>query len=116
MDTADTRCQATVDDAIVDQGMRLVRRLWDWGLAHRDLKPANMLVVDGTLQVIYVSGLEVRPSPWRQAVDLANMMLVMALRTDAPRVYEIALRHFAADHGAEAVVAARRMAILTTPH
>ena len=82
-DGADTLGHATVDDAIVDQGMRLVRRLWDWGLAHRDLKPANMLVVDGHLQVIDVSGLEVRPSPWRQAVDLANMMLVMGLRTDA---------------------------------
>ena len=112
-DNADTLGHATVDDAIVDQGMRLVRRLWDWGLAHRDLKPANMLVVDGHLQVIDVSGLEVRPSPWRQAVDLANMMLVMALRTDAPRVYEIALRHFAADDVAEAFAAAQGMAIPT---
>jgi hypothetical protein len=25
---------------------------------------------------------QVRPSPWRQAVDLGNMMLVLALRTD----------------------------------
>jgi len=112
-DNADTLGHATVDDAIIDQGMRLVRRLWDWGLAHRDLKPANMLVVDGHLQVIDVSGLEVRPSPWRQAVDLANMMLVMALRTDAPRVYDITLRHFAADDVAEAFAAAQGMAIPT---
>jgi hypothetical protein len=72
-----------------------------------------MLVVDGHLQVIDVSGLEVRPSPWRQAVDLANMMLVMALRTDAPRVYDITLRHFAADDVAEAFAAAQGMAIPT---
>jgi hypothetical protein len=112
-DNADTLGHATVDDAIIDQGMRLVRRLWDWGLAHRDLKPANMLVVDGHLQVIDVSGLEVRPSPWRQAVDLANMMLVMALRTDAPRVYAAALRCFTPDDVAEAFAAAQGMAIPT---
>jgi hypothetical protein len=112
-DNADTLGHATVDDAIVDQGMHLVRRLWDWGLAHRDLKPANMLVVDGHLQVIDVSGLEVRPSPWRQAVDLANMMLVMALRTDAPRVYNAALKYFTPDDVAEAFAAAQGMAIPT---
>jgi hypothetical protein len=112
-DNADTLGHATVDDEIIDQGMRLVRRLWDWGLAHRDLKPANMLVVDGHLQVIDVSGLEVRPSPWRQAVDLANMMLVLALRTDAPRVYEVALRSFTPDDVAEAFAAAQGMAIPT---
>jgi hypothetical protein len=112
-DNADTLGHATVDDEIIDQGMRLVRRLWDWGLAHRDLKPANMLVVDGHLQVIDVSGLEVRPSPWRQAVDLANMMLVLALRTDAPRVYEAARRYFTPDDVAEAFAAAQGMAIPT---
>ena len=112
-DNADTLGHATVDDTIIDQGMHLVRRLWDWGLAHRDLKPANMLVVDGHLQVIDVSGLEVRPSPWRQAVDLANMMLVMALRTDAPRVYEVALEYFTPDDVAEAFAAAQGMAIPT---
>jgi hypothetical protein len=112
-DDADTLGHATVDDTIIDQGMHLVRRLWDWGLAHRDLKPANMLVVDGHLQVIDVSGLEVRPSPWRQAVDLANMMLVMALRTDAPRVYDAALKYFTPDDVAEAFAAAQGMAIPT---
>ena len=110
---ADTLGHAEVDDEIIDQGMKLVRRLWDWGLAHRDLKPANMLVVDGRLQIIDVSGLEVRPSPWRQAVDLANMMLVMALRTDARRVYDIALRYFTPDDVAEAFAAAKGMAIPT---
>jgi hypothetical protein len=110
---ADTLGHADVDDHIIDQGVKLVRRLWDWGLAHRDLKPANMLVVDGRLQIIDVSGLEVRPSPWRQAVDLANMMLVMALRSDAARVYEAALRYFSPDDVAEAFAAAQGMAIPT---
>lgn len=105
--------KAEVDDAITDEGMDLVRRLWDAGLAHRDLKPANMLVKDQHLQLVDVSGLEVRPSPWRQAVDLANMMLVMALSTDADRVYMRATRVFTPDDVAEAVASAQGMAIPT---
>ena len=93
---------AEVDDAIIDDGIALVRKLWDTGLAHRDIKPANLLVVEGRLQVIDVSGLEVRPSPWRQAVDLANMMLVLALRSDPDRVYERALRSFTPEDIGEA--------------
>jgi tRNA A-37 threonylcarbamoyl transferase component Bud32 len=110
---ADTLGHAAVDDRIIDEGMALVRRLWDAGLSHRDIKPANLLVVDGHLQLIDVSGLEVRPSPWRQAVDLANMMLVLALRTDADRVYAAALRRFTPDDVAEAFAAAQGMAIPT---
>ena len=51
-----------------------------------------------------------RPSPWRQAVDLANMMLVLAVRTDAERVYERALPYFTPDEIAEAFAAARGIA------
>jgi hypothetical protein len=112
-DGAGTLGHAEVTDAVIDEAIQLVRRLWDAGLAHRDLKPANLLVVDGHLQLIDVSGLEVRPSPWRQAVDLANMMLVMALRTDAPRVYEASQRSFTPDDVAEAFAAAQGMAIPT---
>jgi tRNA A-37 threonylcarbamoyl transferase component Bud32 len=104
---------AKVDDAIVDQAMELIRSLWDHGLAHRDIKPANLLVVEGRLQLIDVSGLEVRPSPWRQAVDLANMMLVMALRSDSRRVYEAALRRFSAEEIGEAFASAVGLAIPT---
>ncbi|HEY7477497.1 MAG TPA: hypothetical protein VIB62_04590 [Actinomycetota bacterium] len=104
---------AEVNDEIIDQAMALVRHLWDAGLAHRDIKPANLLVVDGHLQLIDVSGLEVRPSAWRQAVDLANMMLVMALRTDAPRVYDIALRYFTPEDVGEAFACAVGLAIPT---
>jgi membrane-associated phospholipid phosphatase len=104
---------AEVDDVIIDQAMALVRSLWDHGLAHRDIKPANLLVVDGRLQLIDVSGLENRPSPWRQAVDLANMMLVMALRSDARRVYDAALRYFTPDEIGEAFACSVGMTIPT---
>jgi len=104
---------ADVDDAVIDEGMELVQRLWRAGLAHRDLKPANMLVRDGHLQLIDVSGLQVRPTPWRQAVDLANMMLTLALRTDPDRVYERATRVFSPEDVAEAMASAKGLAIPT---
>src|SRR5437763_6929250 len=53
---------------------------------------------------------QVRPSAWRQAVDLANMMLVLAVRTDAERVYRRALQSFTPDDIAGAVAAARGIA------
>jgi membrane-associated phospholipid phosphatase/tRNA A-37 threonylcarbamoyl transferase component Bud32 len=102
--------EAEVDDQIIDEGLALVRRLWDNGLAHRDIKPANLLVRDGHLVVIDVAFAQVRPSPWREAVDLANMMLVLGVRTDAERVYERALVYFSSDEVAEAFAAARGIA------
>ena len=110
---AETLGHAEVTDEVIDGGLQLVRRLWDSGLAHRDIKPANLLVVNGALQVIDVSGLEIRPSPWREAVDLANMMLVLALRTDPDRVYRRALGSFTPDEIGEAFAAAQGMAIPT---
>jgi hypothetical protein len=52
----------------------------------------------------------VRPSAWRQAVDLGNMMLVLALRTDADRVYARALEYFTPDDLSEAFAATRGVA------
>ena len=101
---------AVVDDGVIDQGLSMVRRLWDAGIAHRDIKPANLMVRDGQLLLIDVFFVQVRPSPWRQAVDLANMMLVLALRSDTQRVYEQALKHFSDDEIAEAFAAARGVA------
>jgi tRNA A-37 threonylcarbamoyl transferase component Bud32 len=101
---------AEVTPAIIDEGLELVMKLWNEGVAHRDIKPANLMVQDGELRVIDVFFAQVRPSPWRQAVDLANMMLVLALRTDAPTVYERALRIFTADEIAEAFAATRGVA------
>jgi membrane-associated phospholipid phosphatase/tRNA A-37 threonylcarbamoyl transferase component Bud32 len=96
-----------VDDALIDQGLAVVRRLWEIGMAHRDIKPANVMVRDGTLYLIDSAFAEVRPSPWRQAVDLANMLLVLALRTDAARVHARARLQFSDEELAEAFAATR---------
>ena len=101
---------AHVDDRVIDSGLLLIRRLWDAGLAHRDVKPANLMVRDGTVLLVDAFFVQVRPSPWRQAVDLANMMLCLAVRTDAERVYRHALGYFSADEIAEAFAATRGVA------
>ena len=98
---------AEVDDSVIDQGLAVVRRMWEIGLAHRDIKPANLLVRDGNLYVIDLAFAEVRPSPWRQAVDLANMMLVLGLRCDPARVYQRARLQFTDEEIAEAFAATR---------
>src|SRR5829696_5349204 len=99
--------EAEIDEAVIDQGLSVVRRMWEIGLAHRDIKPANLLVRDGTLFVVDTAFAEVRPSPWRQAVDLANMMLVLGLRTSAERVYRRARMQFSDEEIAEAFAATR---------
>jgi hypothetical protein len=109
-DNAEEIGDADIDDTVIDEGLLLIRRLWDVGVAHRDIKPANLLVQDGHLRVIDVAFVQVRPSPWREAVDLANMMLVLAVRTDAERVYNRALQYFSPDEIAEAFAAARGIA------
>jgi tRNA A-37 threonylcarbamoyl transferase component Bud32 len=109
-DGAQEISEVQIDDGVIDQGLQLVRRMWDEGLAHRDIKPANLMVRDGRLKLIDVFFVQVRPSPWRQAVDLANMMLVLALRTDAERVYERAKAFFTEDELAEAFAATRGVA------
>jgi tRNA A-37 threonylcarbamoyl transferase component Bud32/membrane-associated phospholipid phosphatase len=103
--------EAEVDDAIIDQGLGIVRRLWDANLAHRDIKPANLLVRDGKLYLIDVFFAEIHPSPWRQAVDLANMMLCLALRSSPQQVYQRALQHFTVGEISEAFAAARGLAL-----
>jgi hypothetical protein len=50
---------------------------------------------------------ELRPSPWRQAVDLGNMMLVLALRTSPERVYARARHQFSVAEITEAFAATR---------
>jgi tRNA A-37 threonylcarbamoyl transferase component Bud32/membrane-associated phospholipid phosphatase len=102
--------EAEVDDRVIDGGLRLIRNMWDAGLAHRDIKPANLMVRDREVLLIDVFFVQVRPSPWRQAVDLANMMLVLALRSDAKSVYDAALKYFTADEIAEAFAATRGVA------
>ncbi len=98
---------ATVDMAIIDQGLHIVRQLWDAGLAHRDIKPSNLLVKDGRLFLIDPAFTEVRPTPWRQAVDLANMMLTLALFSSAEQVYDRAVNFFTFEEIIEAFAATR---------
>ena len=102
--------EAEVDDQIIDDGLQLIRRMWDVGLAHRDIKPANLMVQRGRLRLIDVFFVQVRPSPWRQAVDLGNMMLVLALRSDPELVYERALAYFTPEELSEAFAATRGVA------
>jgi tRNA A-37 threonylcarbamoyl transferase component Bud32/membrane-associated phospholipid phosphatase len=103
--------EAEVDDQLIDQGLQVIRRLWAAGLAHRDIKPANLLVRDGHLLLIDVFFTEVRPTPWRQAVDLANMMLCLALRSSPEQVYQRALRQFSVAEISEGFAAARGLAL-----
>jgi membrane-associated phospholipid phosphatase/tRNA A-37 threonylcarbamoyl transferase component Bud32 len=94
-----------VTDDIIDQGLNAVRLMWDVGLAHRDIKPANLMVCHDKLFLIDVAFGQIRPSAWREAVDLANMMLVLALKTNAPHVYERACAIFTPSEIAEAFAA-----------
>ncbi len=103
--------EAEVDDQVIDDGLGIIRKLWDAGLAHRDIKPANLLVRDGRLLLIDVAFTEVRPTPWRQAVDLANMMLCLALRSSPEQVYGRARRQFSAEEISEGFAAARGLAL-----
>lgn len=104
---------APVGEQEVDEGLRIVRMLWQAGVAHRDLKPSNLLVRDGHVHLIDVAFATVRPTPWRQAVDLSNMMLTLALVSDARLVYERAVRQFAPEDIAEAFAACRSITIPT---
>src|SRR6266540_4376307 len=103
--------EAQVDDQVIDDGLQIIRKLWDAGLAHRDIKPANLLVRDRQVLLIDVAFIELRPTPWRQAVDLANMMLCLALRSSPEQVYQRALRQFSVEEITEGFAAARGLAL-----
>ena len=93
---------AEVSRDTIRDALSIIRRLWNAGIAHRDVKPSNLLARDGKVFLIDVAFCQVRPSPWRQVVDLANMMLVLALRTSPEMVYQEALGLFSCEEIAEA--------------
>ena len=96
-----------VEEPLIDDALDAIARLWRAGLAHRDIKPSNVMVRDGRIYLIDVAFSQVRPSPWRQAVDLANMMMVLALQSSPETVYERARRQFSDDELSEAFAASR---------
>lgn len=97
--------EAEITPRVIDESLQIVRRLWDAGLAHRDIKPSNLMVRADKVELIDVAFSTVRPTPWRQAVDLANLMLVLGLHVDPEEVYRAAIRYFAPMDIAEAFAA-----------
>ncbi len=80
--------ESEVSRATIRDALAIIRRLWNAGIAHRDIKPSNLLTRGGKVFLIDVAFCQVRPSPWRQVVDLANVMLVLAVRTSPEIVYQ----------------------------
>ncbi len=103
--------EVPVSDTLLDNSLRLVRQLWDSGMAHRDVKPGNLLVDGDRIHLIDVAFAQVRPSPWRQAVDLGAMLLLLALATEPQKVIRHARAVFTDDELAEALAAANGFAI-----
>jgi DNA-binding NarL/FixJ family response regulator/tRNA A-37 threonylcarbamoyl transferase component Bud32 len=99
--------EVEVDEEVMKDALSVVRALWDAGLAHRDIKPSNVMLRRGRIYLIDAAFCQFKPTPWRQAVDLANMMLVLALRATAEPVYRAALRLFEPEEVAEAFAATR---------
>ena len=100
-----------VADEVVDDALRQVRMLWQAGAAHRDIKPSNVLAQGGRVVLIDVSFGELRPSRWRQAVDLANMMLTLSLVAGPVHVLARAERFFDRDELAEAFAATSSLTV-----
>ncbi len=102
-----------VTEAIAHRALESVHKLWICGIAHRDIKPSNVMVLGGDVFLIDNAFATLRPSPWRQAVDLANMILILSTRLEPRIVYRIAQQYFVPEDIAEAFAASTSIAIPT---
>ncbi|MBT8211710.1 MAG: hypothetical protein KJN71_01060, partial [Acidimicrobiia bacterium] len=100
-------------DGVVDQALETVRLMWDGSVAHRDIKPGNVMVSGEQVFLIDTAFGIAQPSAWREAVDLANMLLILGLHVDPEVVYARALRWFSPQDVAEAFAATRAITIPT---
>jgi tRNA A-37 threonylcarbamoyl transferase component Bud32 len=96
-----------IDEATIDDALGVIETMWSRGVAHRDVKPSNVMIRHGTVHLVDVAFAQIRPSAWRQVVDLANMMLLLALASDADTVNARATEIFEPDEIAEAFAATR---------
>jgi tRNA A-37 threonylcarbamoyl transferase component Bud32 len=96
---------AKIDQETIDDALRVVDAMWSRGVAHRDIKPSNVMIRNRTVHLVDVAFAQVRPSAWRQVVDLANMMLLLALAGDPDTVYRRATEIFEPEEIAEAFAA-----------
>jgi tRNA A-37 threonylcarbamoyl transferase component Bud32 len=103
--------ESGVPDEVVDDALRQIRMLWQAGAAHRDIKPSNVLADGSRVVLIDVSFGELRPSRWRQAVDLANMMLTLSLVAGPQRVLSRAEKFFDRAELAEAFAATSSLTV-----
>ncbi len=100
-----------ISDALIDDCLHLVDQLWTAGVAHRDIKPGNLLVDGDRATLIDVAFAQLRPTPWRQAVDLGAMLLMLSLAAGPDRVHRRALQVFTEEEVAEALAATDGFAI-----
>ncbi|NNF68984.1 MAG: hypothetical protein HKN01_04370 [Acidimicrobiia bacterium] len=102
-----------VTEEVIDAALEAVRAMWDGAVAHRDIKPGNVMVSNGRVFLIDTAFGIAQPSAWREAVDLANMLLILGLYADPEHVYRRALLRFAHHDVAEAFAATRAITIPT---
>ncbi|MBT8198038.1 MAG: hypothetical protein KJO84_06000 [Acidimicrobiia bacterium] len=102
-----------VTEEVIDAALEAVRAMWDGAVAHRDIKPGNVMVSNGRVSLIDTAFGIAQPSAWREAVDLANMLLILGLYADPEHVYRRALLRFAHHDVAEAFAATRAITIPT---
>lgn len=98
---------------VIDSALQTIAAMWHTGLAHRDIKPGNIMVMEEEVYLVDHSFDEIRPTPWRQATDLANMMMTLALVAGTDRVLARAARFFTPDEMAEAFAATHSVTIPT---